>query len=113
MSTITRGFNPLTNRYEFDFKRCTYANGWAQIDTGQDASYFGQWINPDKLVILSYCEGDITTTQYEDAAALVAAMTGMRLWNNHQGHRFGGIDPGFNAGLKEKFVQLGLSGFLH
>ena len=33
---ITRDFRPLSDRYSFDL--CTTANGFAQIDTRQDAS---------------------------------------------------------------------------
>lgn len=41
MKTI-RTFAP-GERYDFDFGECSYANGWAQIDTRQDASYYGTW----------------------------------------------------------------------
>lgn len=30
----------------------------AMVDTAQDASYFGTWANPTRLLILNYCEGD-------------------------------------------------------
>ena len=31
---------------------------WDQFDTSQDASYFGTWVNPTELMILSFTEGD-------------------------------------------------------
>ena len=37
---ITRDFRPLSDRYSFDCGPCSYANGFAQIDTRQDASYY-------------------------------------------------------------------------
>ena len=37
---ITREFCP-GDRYTYDFGHCSYENGWAQVDTAQDASYFG------------------------------------------------------------------------
>ncbi len=37
---ITREFAPA-DRYTYDFGLCSYENGWAQVDTAQDASYFG------------------------------------------------------------------------
>lgn len=46
MATLTRGFECMSDRYKYDFRLCTSANGWAQLDTKQDASYFGNWINP-------------------------------------------------------------------
>jgi hypothetical protein len=46
METI-RGFE-MTNRYTFDFGTCSPQNGFAQVDTGQDAYYFGTWANPEK-----------------------------------------------------------------
>lgn len=58
--TIERSFNPMTDRYAFDFKRCTYADGWFQVDTYQDAGYFGIWTNPTLRQIVTYAEGDIT-----------------------------------------------------
>ena len=29
------------DRYRFDFDLCSCARGWAQVDTAQDASWFG------------------------------------------------------------------------
>lgn len=54
--TITREFAPA-DRYIYDFKYCSTSNGWAQIDTSQDASYFGQWINPAKRLIFCLLRG--------------------------------------------------------
>ena len=42
MKTI-RDFKPMTDRYSFDVGACSYANGFAQIDTRQDAAHFGSW----------------------------------------------------------------------
>ena len=42
MKTI-RDFKPLSDRYSFDVGACSYANGFAQIDTRQDAAHFGTW----------------------------------------------------------------------
>ena len=46
----TRAFAPA-DRCVYDFGPCSTANDWAQIDTAQDASYFGTWANPTKLMI--------------------------------------------------------------
>ena len=56
---IERNFHP-SDRYVFDFGACSIERGWAQLDTGQDASYFGTWLNPTKRQTFNYCEGDVT-----------------------------------------------------
>ena len=53
---ITRDFRPLTDRYAFDTGPCSYANGFAQIDTRQDASYYGTWCSPVARTIVSFCD---------------------------------------------------------
>ena len=60
----TREFAPA-DRYLYDFGLCSVANGWAQFDTAQDASYFGNWINPDRRMMFSYAEGDTTLVECE------------------------------------------------
>jgi hypothetical protein len=50
MTTLTRDFAPA-DRYLYDFKLLTSGKGWAQLDTRQDASYYGTWINPTKRQI--------------------------------------------------------------
>ena len=55
-----RWFLTEGDRYAFDLNRCTSAKGWAQLDTEQDAWYFGNWINPTTLETMSYAEGDVT-----------------------------------------------------
>lgn len=110
--TITREFAPA-DRYLYDFKYCTIANGWAQIDTSQDASYFGQWINPEKRQIFCYCEGDTMLTECANNAELQAQISEMKAWNVEQGHRFMGIDPGFSDGLKASLAEVGLAEYLH
>ena len=48
------------DRYVFDFDMCKPSKGYAQLDTSEDASYLGNWINFREYKIVSYCEGDIT-----------------------------------------------------
>ena len=109
---IKRSFMPA-DRYLFDFKKCTTDKGWAQVDTSQDASYYGTWANPFKLITLSYCEGDITECQAENEAEFCAELQKTKDWNNENGLRFLGIDPGFDPELKARFISLGLSELLH
>jgi hypothetical protein len=102
-----------TDRYRFDFKLCTTAKGYAQIDTGQDAWYFGTWTNPFELRTVNYCEGDVTISDAETAEEYEKDIRAIKKRNLDNGHRFIGIDPGFNEGLKEKLVELGLGDLVH
>ena len=112
---ILRGNVAITveNRYEYDFGVCSIAKGWAQIDTSQDASYFGQWVNPVLRWIFSYCEGDTTVTQCATNEELVSEIAKMKAWNLENGHRFLGIDPGFSVPLRSALVHAGLGEYLH
>ena len=107
----TREFQPA-DRYLYDFKYCTYAKGWAQIDTKQDASYFGTWTNPTERVIFSYCEGDTTHTQCSTDDDYKQALLELVAWNKENGYWLG-IDPGFNPEMKDAFVKLDLGHLLH
>ena len=61
-NTIFRSFHPA-DRYQFDFNLCSKKKGWKQYDTSQDAWYFGVWVHPEKRVIITYAEGDITVVR--------------------------------------------------
>lgn len=112
MKTVQRSFAP-SSRYQYDFGACTPDRGWAQLDTGQDASYYGTWINPTSRKILVYCEGDVILTSVDTDAELAGEVDSIRRWNLEQGHRFMGIDPGFNDGLRGATIAAGLAGFFH
>ena len=46
------------DRYQFDWK-LRALDGWVQLDTDQDASYYGHWASPSKLTIIAFIEGDV------------------------------------------------------
>jgi hypothetical protein len=52
-------------RYVFDWNLDRGA--WEQLDTENDASFFGIWINKAELRILSFVEGDVYLTLCTDA----------------------------------------------
>ena len=108
-----RHFDPLTDRYAFDFKLCTVKRGFAQVDTRQDAWYYGTWASPRERKIVSYAEGDITIQTASTDAEFVEAIRELKRWNEEEPGRWRGIDPGFNATLKSEFAQLGLGDLLH
>jgi hypothetical protein len=113
MKNIERGFVMMADRYRYDLGKCSIDKGWAQIDTSQDASYFGQWINPIERKIFAYIEGDTVLTQVDSDEELAGEIAEMKRWNEQQVHEFLGIDPGFNEPLKTALVSAGLGGYLH
>ncbi len=96
------------DRYLFDFRLCRVSDGWAQIDTSQDASYYGQWANPFTLEIVSYVEGDVYRNTAESPEEFVAELRSIKAWTIERGHRFIGIDPGLLEQPKKRLVELGL-----
>lgn len=117
MTTITREFAPA-DRYLYDFKVLTTDKGFAQVDSRQDASYFGTWVSPTKRILFSYCEGDCTLTQCDTDAELLAELERMEKWNAESERRYSNgkaiaIDPGFNAELKADCEAAGLGDYLH
>jgi len=107
----THEFYP-TDRYTYDFGLCSPKNGFSQIDTAQDAPYFGTWANPEKFVIFSYCEGDCTTTLCDNKEEFIAEINKCAEWNNENGYGFA-IDPGLNPKNIKPWHELELGHFLH
>ena len=105
---IDRAFLPMTNRYRFDFGACHFHKGFAQIDTKQDAPYYGAWANPVELRVVEFCEGDLTVTQCDSAAEFVEYIRGFATneW-------FIGIDGMCSKNIIRSFTSLGLAELLH
>lgn len=101
------------DRYQFDFGRFHYKHGWAQVDTGQDASYFGVWAHPGSFTIATFCEGDLTVQTTESWREFVAEIHRIREWNIEQGHEFKGIDGMCDDAIIGAFADLGLSDLMH
>lgn len=113
MPKITREFKPA-DRYVYDFGPCSAAKGFSQIDTEQDAWYYGQWANPTTFVIFSYCEGDCTTTQCENAEEFTAQMLKIEAWSKDHGYTCK-IDDGRTDrdAVLATWTPLGLAHMLH
>lgn len=107
---ITREFCPGC-RYQYDL--LLLKKGYAQVDTGQDAEYFGTWANPTTLVIFNYCEGDCTTTECETAQEFIEELERIKQWNIDNGHRFLGVDPGLDKLEIQNWHNIGASHLLH
>jgi hypothetical protein len=112
MAKITRGSEVMGDRYKYDFHLCRPADGWAQLDTRQDASYYGNWINPLTLKLFSYCEGDTTLTECADAADFIQTVRVCVAWHKEREY-FIGIDAMCSERIVEAFTSLGLAEFFH
>ena len=107
-------FNPTAERYDFDTGICSPKNGYAQVDTWQDAPYYGNWSNPPELKMVSFAEGDISVTTYDNVDEYVKAMRELAQWHNdHAEHGFIGIDPMLSQSITDRFKEIGLTDLLH
>ena len=106
---IKKSFIIDGDRYQLDFDACSSRKGFAQIDSRHDAWYFGQWINPERLRYVSYCEGDITVLDFENAAEMRAFFRD----NIATREDFIGIDTLCNDALTRATCSAGLGQYLH
>jgi hypothetical protein len=105
------------DRYLYDFGACSSGKGWAQVDTKQDASYYGTWTNPERREIFTYCEGDTTLIRCGTDDEFCAELRKVIEWNKEAGYWLG-IDPGWPNGepckrITAAFTRLGLAEYLH
>jgi len=108
-----RSFVPEGNRYYFD-NRLSPRKGWAQVDSDQDAWYYGNWANPFKLRLVSYTEGDVVIQTAETEEEFINLMRKFKAWNDEMGYsRLFGIDPLMNEEITKRFNDLGLGDLLH
>ena len=107
-----RHFEP-SDRYRFDFSRCSLKKGWAQVDTSQDASYYGTWAHPERRQIVNYCEGDVTIQTAETDEEFAKALLELKAWCEKMGMKFFGIDCGLRADIVAGFERVGVADLLH
>lgn len=100
------------DRYIYDFHYCSYKRGWAQIDTRQDAFYYGTWTNPERREIFTYCEGDTTHVRCLTDDEYRQALREVIDWNKASGYWLG-IDPDFADAMKQHVIRLGFAEDLH
>ena len=101
-------FHPNGDRYQLDMGPCSTGRGFAQVDTREDAWYYGTWANPDTLRVVQYAEGDLTIYECETPTEFVELMRDMA-----ENLPFIGIDAMTNVPMEEAFTKLGLSDLLH
>jgi hypothetical protein len=107
---ITRAFIQDDNRYTYDRGICSVDNGYAQVDTGQEAWYYGLWANASTFTIVCFAEGDLTTEQYAEAKEFEEAFKAMA----ERHHQFGwtcNIDTMLSDQIKDAFEAVNLSEF--
>jgi hypothetical protein len=107
--TTTREFAE-SNRYQYD--NLLLSRGFAQIDSAQDASYYGNWADPVRLILFSYIEGDCQTVQCETELEFKEQIYKVCDWLRLHNTLYG-IDPGIKQESKDRWVALGLSDLLH
>lgn len=104
---IERSFRQ-TERYEFDWGDCSHRLGFAQIDTRQDAPYYGAWANASTRRIVEYCEGDISITTCDTDDEFVEQIRAFA-----DTERFIGIDGMCSEPIIAAFRAVGLGDLLH
>ena len=103
----TKRFFKNMNRSCFDWT-LTGKRGWCQIDTGSDAWYYGNWCNPRRLTIISYCEGDITVQICDNIAEFKQRIDYMRKWHLSNDGKFG-IDTLLNKKTDKFMADYGIN----
>ena len=96
-----------TDRYRFDYDICSYKKGFAQIDTNEDASYFGNWVNFKNLELVTYCEGDLTVVKCENIEEFKNQLLKVVSWYK-KNKSFIGIDLMCSDEIKKDFNNLNL-----
>ena len=96
-----------SNRYIFDNDICNFKKGFAQIDTTDDASYFGNWVNFKSLELISYCEGDLTIIKCENIEEFKKQLSKVVNWHK-KNKSFIGIDLMCSDEIKKDFNNLNL-----
>lgn len=101
----------MSDRYRYD-RMCSPSKGWAQLDTRQDASYYGNWVNPLTFELFSYCEGDLTHTQCESSDEFVIILAETLAWHAERNY-----DPKIDGmcvpEIIENLKRLGFENWLH
>jgi hypothetical protein len=96
------------NRYAYDFGLCA---DFAQVNTSEDASWYGIWACPARLVVFTFCEGDCLTVQCDTAAEFCDELRKVQAFADRQG-KFLGIDPGSDPVKVAAWEALGLGDLL-
>ena len=106
-------FMPNIERYHFDFGECSHHLGYAQVDTSQDAPYFGIWTNPTTLTTVQYIEGEVYHDIAESMEEYVDYIRKMKADYDAMDVSFLGIDPMLNDDIANRLKEIGLGDLIH
>ena len=95
------------DRFIFDFNYCHFKKGYAQLDTTEDAHYFGNWVNFKSLELITYCEGDLTVIKCDDVKEFKEQLLKVVSWYK-KNKSFIGIDLMCSDDIKKDFNNLNL-----
>jgi hypothetical protein len=100
------------DRYRYDLN---LPGDFAQLDTSEDASHYGNWASAQRRILFSYCEGDCTTTVCETIEEFKAEIDKFLAFCKRIGYEFLGIDPGFShtEEILQPWRDCGLSHLIH
>lgn len=90
-------------RYHYDYGPC---RGWAQLDTNQDAPYYGTWACPTKREFLCFAEGDETHVKLDTDEEFIKEINEWFAWGIKGGWE-PRIDPGLNKENIKAWEKLG------
>ena len=112
---VEKAQSPADDRYHYDFT-LTPAKGWAQIDTPEDAAWYGAWVNPQARRMVTYVEGEESAATLEDGED--PAVFGQHVRDYCQRHETrhgkpGRIDDMCRDGIRSAIIALGLEDCLH
>lgn len=105
----TKEYFAPADRYAYDFGHC---RDWAQLDTDQDAPYYGTWACPDVLALVCYCEGDVTIEVADNEQSFVEMIISWFNWAVEAGYK-PAVDPGFDSAKIDRWTELGLEYMIH
>ena len=106
-----RAHESIEAAYTFDWTLCSTKGDWAQMDTEQDAAWFGQWANPFKRTILQYIEGDTTRIDCDTDEEFTSELDSIALYH-HDNDKWKGIDP-WSDRLTKRFAAVGARHLVH
>jgi hypothetical protein len=110
-STLATQFYQNADRYQFD-AIYTPKHGWCQVDTPQDASYFGIWANPKLMEVASYMEGDWSLRSFDEPSEFAEWVRNMlSIYDRTTGKAM--IDGHLSPELIGLWTKLGLEDRLH
>ena len=101
-------FLMFAERYRFDSGMCHFSKGFAQVDSEQDAPYYGQWANPIERKYVCFAEGDLDIMTFDNADEFAKHIREVAAMDC-----FKGIDGMCSEPIIEGFKAIGLGDLLH